>query len=284
MGCIEQYQFCNGEDRCDSFGGMAKLFSGVVPELGYNKLQTATWEQVKSYISFMQISLILQFLRNEILLASQSTYGGLTVSSGLQPDQWRTEMANLFNVSLAGLQAHGVLHAAPGNSEFKPGIKLHDYIIPETTPEHLKLCENQKFRSAEYSSISLLGLIFVIVICFTIIGLNIVVPYVTRMFQGKWDGKGAASKRAWIEDDVLQLQRIALEARGLGPWKGRVDSVPVLDTYGAEFQRGTYEGAYTDQIPLHEGHVVNEGHVMNDGHVPSSWDTKGTTEYSQKPI
>ena len=271
IGCKEEFQFCNGEDRCSPMASSNAFWTGV-PNVGYNKLQIATWELVKSSLSFMRLTLILQFLKNELLLANQLTYGGLSLSSGLQPDHWRNEMANIYNVSLAGMQAHLVLHAAPGNSEIKPGVKLHDFIIPETSPEHLKLCENQKFRSAEYSSISLLGLLIVILSCFTIIGLNIIVPHVVKFLQGVWHEKGAASKRAWIEDDVLQLQRIALEARGLGPWKGKIQAVPVLDSYGTEFQRVNFEGGYAEQVPL------------NDTHAPLYWDGKGQPEYQQRAI
>lgn len=254
--------------------GMNEMFSKM-PNIGYNKLQVATWELVKGYAQLMRLTLVLQFLRNELLLASQQTFGSLSISSGVQPDQWRTEMANLFNISLAGFQAHGVLHAAPGNSEFRPGVKLHDFIIPETTPEQLKLCDNQKFRSPKYSSINLFGLIFVIVVCGTIGALNVIVPPLAKLFQGMHTS-GIVARQAWIEDDVLQLQRIALEGKGMGPWKGRIGAVPVLESYGTEFRTANFEAGYAEQVPLQESHGQN---------VPlQQWDTKGAPQYSQRPV
>lgn len=274
MGCIEQYQFCNGDDNCGPMGPLNDVYRSV-PDIGFNKLQLATHELVKNYISFMQLRLILQFLRYELLLANSMVYGGLAISSDLEPDQWKSEMANLHNISLAGWQAHGVLHAAPGNTQLKPGVNLHDFIDEETSPEHLKLCENQKFRSAEYSSISLLGLLIVIILCFTIIILNTIIPHLVKFIQGMWFSGGGVSKRAWIEDDVLQLQRIALEARGLGPWKGRIDAVPVLDSYAEEFQRMTFEGGYIEPVQSHDA----------GAHQPLNWDAKGQSAgYNQRDI
>lgn len=180
-------------------------------------------------------------------------------------------MANLHNISLAGLQAHGVLHAAPGNTEIRPGVNLHDFIDSETTAENLKLCNSQKFRSPKYTSISLLGLLMIILVCFTIVTLNTILPRLVKTLQGIWKEKGNVSKIAWIEDDVLQLQRIAMEARGVGPWseKSKTGNAPVLDSYALEFSRIAFDRGLAEEVPL------------NEGSAKGGWDMKGANvEYN----
>ena len=221
----------------------------------------------------MEVSGILQFLRkSDLLLAGMKLWGSQRISSDLLPDQWKHEMANLHNISLAGLQAHGVLHAAPGNTPIKPGVNLHDYIVPETTAEDLKLCDNQKFRSTKYTSISFLGLMLTLLVCFSIILLNAVLPGIVRVLQGFWKSKGHVSKRAWIEDDVLQLQRLAMEARGVGPWneKSKNGNAPFLESYALEFPR-SFEGGLAEEVPLN-GDTENR-----------AWDTKMQTNVGYNP-
>ena len=255
IGCTEQYQFCNG-DRCTSMAGITSF--RTIPDLGFNKLQEALYTLLSTYTTFMQLATIFQFLRNDLLLANQLTYGSLPLSSTPDTDHWKKEVENLHSTCLAGMQAHGILHAAPGNSVFKKNINVHDFVNPETTPENINLCNNQKFKSSAYASFSVFGLALIASICFTIILLNLTVPPIVGWVQKKWSssqGVVSVSRRAWIEDDVLQLQRIALEAKGLGPWSGRSHTVPVLDSHGQSWRRdqyvgnvfGDYETSYTEQ-------------------------------------
>jgi hypothetical protein len=241
VGCTEQYQFCNGE-LCTPLGGNNMYRSKTLPNIDFNPLQVATFRMLVEFAGFMKISTLLQFLRNEFLLATQLVYGAMMVSTPLPANQWQLEMANLHNITLAGMQSHGLLHASPADMEIKPGSSIHDIVVPETTPENLRLCSNQKFRSTRYASFNLLGLVLVILLSFTIIVLNASLPMLVGWLQGRSE-KGRHSRKAWVEDDVLQLQRIAFEGRGIGPWRGKDAQVPVLEECRSKFHRG---GQYFD--------------------------------------
>jgi hypothetical protein len=49
--------------------------------------------------------------------------------------------------------------------------------------------------------------------------------------------KSTIAAQAWDEDDILQLQRQALEGRGIGPWKTKSGQVPVTDQWDLKFKR-----------------------------------------------
>jgi hypothetical protein len=133
-----------------------------------------------------------------------------------------TEMANLHNISMAGLQAAALAHAAPGHLLIKPGTDLQDFVVPETSPENLHLCRNQKFRSTRYESFSVLGLSLILSISFFIIVSSLYLPQLV----GGWDSNRVWRKN-WIEDDALHLQRKAFQGMGIQPWEGVTESVPL---------------------------------------------------------
>lgn len=248
------------------------MFSGEIPDVGFNQLQVAMYTLLLKYTSFMQLNLMLQFIRNEILLANELLYGSNPISSVPDTDHWTKEIENLNSISLAGMQAHGVLHAAPGNAVFKKDINLHDFIDLETSSENVHLCKNQKFRSAEYTSFSVFGLAMIAAICFTIIILQLVVPPIVSWSLKQLSrarGVPSVSRTAWIEDDVLQLQRIALEAKGLGPWNGTAQAVPVLDSQGEQWQRNQYAGG--GFVQQEEGYVEQAQTGYVDVKQPLNW-------------
>lgn len=275
LGCVELYQFCNAEN-CTPLGGIQQylgfdsriaLDSQNTREIAFSEQQLAVGTLMLTYLTFMRLGLVIDFLRHDVLLAKQYVYGSARVSSSLESGQWRTEMENLHNISLAGLQAHGVLHAAPGNAALKPGVSLHDYIVPETNYEQLRLCNNQIFRSTEYSSFSLLGLLVVCIVSGLLIVFNFTIPPLVQWVQRKWRiPRLQEARNAWIEDDVLQLQRAMLEGKGLGPWRGKDEAVPVMDGYGEVFSRRDFgdevlrmqSGGGGASVPLTYGHEASE--------------------------
>lgn len=48
-------------------------------------------------------------------------------------------------------------------------------------------------------------------------------------------GRGVHRRLEWIESSAFQLQRMAAEGRGIGPWEGREDDVPRLVEYAHLF-------------------------------------------------
>lgn len=236
VGCTEQYQFCNS-NRCTPLsGGYDPRFLEAPRDLGFSPIQQATHRLLVYSVLSVRMNLILMFLRNEILLASTLVYGAFGISGPLPDTQWQTEMEGIHNISMTGLQRSVVAHAAEPNLHIRPGVELHSFIVPETDPLNLHLCRNQKFRTATHSSFSMFGLCFLVLTCTLVIVTSLSLPNLVHRIQRR-SPNGVVPRLAWIEDDVLQLQRIALEGRGIGPWKQRWDGVPVTTGFGKKFRR-----------------------------------------------
>ena len=236
VACIEQYQFCN-TTHCSAPSGLYEHdYLSPPPGLDFNANQLATYKLFWKFLSYMRLDYTLRILKNEILLANQRVYGGFRISSALPNNQWEIEMENLFNISMAGLQLNAQSHATPYNSEIRPGAHLHQFILPPSTLEQKRICNNQKVRSSLYASFNILGLALIISLSSLIILLNLSLPRLAGWFQRRL-GKCEISRLGWIDDDILQTQRIALQGKGIGPWDGKRDAVPVTVEYGMKIPR-----------------------------------------------
>ncbi|KAH8592278.1 hypothetical protein B0O99DRAFT_743763 [Bisporella sp. PMI_857] len=234
--CTEQYQFCN-TTHCSTPSGLYKFTDQAPPpDVEFNTNQLASYRLLWTFLYYMRLDFTLRILRHEILLANQHVYGGFRMSSALPETQWQTEIENMFNVSMAGLQLNALGYAAHENPEARPGIHLHEFVVQPSTKEEKYICKNQKIRSSNYISFNVLGLAIASSISLIIILLNLSLPTFVAWLQMKWH-RGNVARMSWIEDDILQMQRIALQGKGVGPWQGKMDAVPVTIEYGMEIPR-----------------------------------------------
>lgn len=244
IACTEQYQFCNpaqkGDgkgDKCTALGSLYE-FDQVTPpaSLALNPRQTATYVLLSKMIYSLRFNSFLMFLKNEILVATRLVYGSFGISTPLPDDQWQTEVANIHNLTLAGLQLTAIGHAATPNIQIRPGLNLHDHMVDETDPDAQALCRNQRARNSTYSSFSMLGIIIILVCSLLIILVDYFLPLILLRVSPASPYRTVAAQ-AWDEDDILQLQRQALEGRGIGPWKTSSGQVPVTDQWDLKFKR-----------------------------------------------
>lgn len=244
IACTEQYQFCNPAqksdgkgDKCTALGSLYE-FDQVTPpaSLGLNPRQTATYVLMSKMIYSLRFNSFLMFLKNEILVATRLVYGSFGISTPLPDDQWQTEVANIHNLTLAGLQLTAIGHAATPNIQIRPGLNLHDHMVDETDPDAQALCRNQRARNSAYSSFSMLGIIIILVCSLLIILVDYFLPLILQRVSPA-SPYGTVAAQAWDEDDILQLQRQALEGRGIGPWKTSSGQVPVTDQWDLKFKR-----------------------------------------------
>lgn len=239
VACTEQIQFCNG-DRCSRIGSFYDFSPMDPPDLGFNPAQKATFELLFSIAINSRFDVIIQFIKDELLLAKQLVYGTFGISSVVEPNHWQTEMENLHNISLASMQANAVAHAAPGNPQIKPGFNLDHFIVPETDVEIKKLCYNQRIRSLNHSSFSVLGLALIVAFSSIIVVTNLSLPSLVHLVRSR-NGTVLANHHEWDQDDVLHLQKMALEGRGIGSRNSKEleDSLP--GDYGLdERHKNTY--------------------------------------------
>jgi len=250
VACTEQYQFCNpakkndrNGDICTALGSLYE-FDTVTPPpiLELNPRQAATYVMMSKLIYSLRFNSFLMFLKNEILTATRLVYGSFGISTPLPDDQWQTEVANIHNLSLAGFQLNAISHAATPNVQIRPGLSLHDHMVDETDPDAQALCHNQRARISAYSSFSMLGIIIILVFSLLIILIDYCLPLILLRTNPS-ARKSPMAAQAWDEDDILQLQRQALEGRGIGPWKTGSGQVPVTSLWDLKFQR---DGVYTD--------------------------------------
>lgn len=242
LACTEQYQFCNparseSPESCTPLGALYDFDWDDPPtSLSLNARQSATYRMLRSMIYYMRFNSFLMFLKNEILVANKLVYGSFGISSPLPPTSWQQEIENIHNLSLAGMQLNSIAHAANSDVQIREGLRLSDYIIPETDPESLALCKNQRVRVTTYSSFSMLGILIILIVSTLIILVDTYLPGLVHRLQ-RTSMKGDIARQAWDEDDILQIQRLALEGRGVGPWKQKTGGVPVTAGWDIKFRR-----------------------------------------------
>ena len=229
LGCTEQYQFCNST-FCSSANGLYGFspFSAKDGERNIAQFpggQDAVFQVVWKLFWAMQLDFQLGLIGHDNLIASDYLwsagfdFGGL--SAALPENQWQIEVANWMNTSLAQLQdgPHGY---ARGNIDME-----EKYVAKPETSGLEKLCHRVKVKSADHVSFSALGIFLELALGVLVIVVNMALPWVTGLVQHA-SGKGEYKRLLWIRDSVFQLQRMAAEGRGVGPWVGVEDEVPRL--------------------------------------------------------
>jgi len=238
IGCTEEYQFCNG-DNCTTTSGLHLFNEDSVQTLGYNGAQMATFKLLWTVLYTAKLRHLGHMLGADSLSAVEKLYtailaGGQRLSSALSSHQWQIEVENMHNISMAVVQRSPLAHAAHtdlgGNS-----VETESYFIHETDPEGRHLCASQKIKTTAYTSFSVLGLALIISFGSVILFVNAILADVVGWIQ-KRTGRGMLRRQQWIESEVLQLQRMALEGRGIGPWRRSEDHVPITVQFGKMFK------------------------------------------------
>lgn len=225
----------------------------------------------------MQLNFQLIFIGAENLLASEYLWGtAFGMSASLPPSHWQKEVTNWMNTSLSALQSATRNFARPAQFDVGPGIPSLKYIVEPDNPDLQLLCRKIKFHSEAHTSFSVLWLLLVLGISLFIMALNLLLPALVSAFQ-KRSGRGLHKRLEWIETSALQLQRMAAEGRGIGPWNGRENDVPTLAEYGhlfnltAQSLRGRWSRVGSFETVAQTGSVERGGYEMlsppryNDG-------------------
>lgn len=233
MGCQEQYQFCTADgNNCSPFTGINGIDPGNLT--GLNPTQLALSRILWKVGWQTQLGLQLSFIGSENLIAGDYLWNDYGGSASLPSDQWQREVANWMNTSLAMAQRATYTYARPTEFDIGPGVPTLKY-IEEPDDEYMKLlCHKIKARSQLHQSFKVPKLFSLLAVALTIMAFNTSLPTIASYLQ-KRTGKGLRGRLEWIENSAFQLQRIAAEGRGIGPWNGREDDVPTLANYGQLF-------------------------------------------------
>jgi hypothetical protein len=236
LGCVEKYQYCNNE-HCTPLDGYYTVDRNEDNNLNLNSKQRAVFRILLNAAWAMKIKFLSQLLGAEGLLAQQfvEEHSGGLGSAPVYPDQWQREVENMHNMSLAVLQQKVADYASQPYMETQPGISDETFIRPPSSLEEEALCRQIKTRSASHTSFSVFGLSFILVIGGIIILTNIFLPSITFNLRDENRVREEYKTHDWWDSGILQIQRVAYESRGVGPWEGVARDVPVTTPYSLTF-------------------------------------------------
>ncbi|KAF2132432.1 hypothetical protein P153DRAFT_374159 [Dothidotthia symphoricarpi CBS 119687] len=230
LGCTEQYQLCNlGNQHCTPLTGLYGIQQAMTQnDLSLSPRQLATSNIIWKAAWAMGLQWAVEVLGANVLLARDWVFTVDSVTSAPLPaNQWHLEAQNLHNFSLAVFQRRIGEYAQPENFQIRPDTNSLDQIVPPTDADMRALCALQKVRSAAHSSVSVLGLCIILVVGALLVLLDWV--FVQQMFWLASFSRGRhARKMDWTSSGALQLHRLALEARGVGPWDAAEFEFPTL--------------------------------------------------------
>jgi len=226
---IEQYQICS-RTACTKLTGINSLAPNTTGSLGLSAYQQAIYDTLWNAAWGMKVKFAIGLLGGENLLAKDFLWTTLgNISPGLPNDQWITEVMNMHNISMALLQRRIIEYALPPQVPLQDNKTSSDYVVPTYTTEGKELCSRQRVRNAAYTTFSFARLIVVVLVAGVIIATNLILGKLVAWIQVRY-GTGEAKRISWIEAEVLQLQRVAFEGRGIGPWTGTEEDVPIVLT------------------------------------------------------
>jgi hypothetical protein len=238
LGCQERYQFCTpGGKHCSALTGLYGALNETGESLTSNPTQRAVLQLYWKIMWSTQLNFQLGFVGIENLVANEYLWDGgfdFGISASLPPNHWHSEVTNWFNTTLAMMQRQVTAFARPAEFEIGPGVSSLDHIVRPEDPEMQRLCQSTKARSSKHMSFSVVGLSLTLALGLFLITSNLMMPKTVAYIQRR-TGKGLHKRLEWIESSSFQLQRMAAEGRGIGPWNGRDEDVPRLVEHADAF-------------------------------------------------
>ncbi|KAI1745375.1 hypothetical protein F4680DRAFT_455626 [Xylaria scruposa] len=231
LGCLTQYQYCYAE-QCGPLASFNDAISGAVPifnitdyEMGQRTTRNLPamnffWVASILFASVIDIAPVVNKL-GPLSLASQSSYDRGIQFVTSQPDQWKQDTENWFNITLASLQSI-VLSVVlrPADSELK------QVFLPPQNYFQKAMCNSQTIRSTGYTSFSVFGLLFTYTVGGLIIIVSVVIDPVLSFLRRRCNYQ-TYEQLEWETNHYLQLHRLAQEELGYGEWARCIETVPI---------------------------------------------------------
>ncbi|KAI1772237.1 hypothetical protein F4818DRAFT_454108 [Hypoxylon cercidicola] len=278
LGCLEQYQWCNPATKaCTLIGSLGDANDEVARVLTPNAMQTATVDMLVLILSSLAN---IPFLGSEVtenLIANQKVNG--QIQFPLPKNQWQVEVQAWHGIVMKLLQ-EGILRWVIGPSN--PILQAH--LLPPTFPDQAALCHLHRIQpgaGAGVANVSNFGFFFVLSVGTIVIVLSLFVDEIAGLL-GRFSQTVRVKQRAWVEDDALQLQRIAYEAdaraqeeaTGHGPglvWTGRDEDLPVVQGEDAVLGPlpGSEDGPEAIELEALEEHAAVEQRALKFLEEPS---------------
>ncbi|KAI1766532.1 hypothetical protein GGR53DRAFT_518925 [Hypoxylon sp. FL1150] len=228
LACISREQYCkvdadSNARRCTDLTGpldLAYTARDVFPDEG-------SWNRFNWFYSCMASApsmLIEIFMMLELTLLSRSTLQS-GYQTSLQDRSWQSEVEYWFATIMSALQ-RVVSDAAAGGDVGPDDLK---WLQKPNLTEEWKLCESQKVRSPYHTSFSLFGILFILCFGSLTIILSVSLDSLARIV-GKYRKSDQNSSLEWALNETLQLQRLAHEELGIGPWSRGAKTIPLVES------------------------------------------------------
>lgn len=279
LGCVESTQYChalaNRSTECTQSGDYETPTSTDFDLAGFNANQKVTLQKLQT--AYHPLDAPALDLGGNALLAEKYEWDGSPFSIQLPENQWELELQNWQAITLAYLQLSLVNNVTgPLTAESRSFVEKYN------AAENAAQCMNQKVRSSQVTSFSVLGLGIVFGVGLFLILLNFSLPSLVKYRRIRRGSEAGMDKqRAWTADSLLQLQRTVYEQERLGTWTGADGRVPVTEkdeVFRAPEQRiatplepcPEYAKVFDDE----ESKANSFGKLEDDGMAPSvSWDS-----------
>lgn len=256
LGCAIQHQFCDsalGSSGCgpltslrDAVAGVAGFFGTNYTESTAERMNGTTTEETAARLNYLvwmffgfnkSITEVFHQLGSMALLSRQTLTSGQ--QGPLAPDQWKRDISNAWNISLAMIQG-SMVDTAYGPSD--PNY-LQSW-VNFSSPSLKKLCNSQvcvlithvlslitilkkilqKILSTAYGSFSLFGLYFIFIGGALLMLVSYLLEPVSLFLCKR--GHRQYAHLEWTTNNFMQLQRLVHEELGLGTWSQCADLIP----------------------------------------------------------
>ncbi|KAK7994442.1 cytochrome p450 protein [Apiospora marii] len=218
LGCLEQFQWCRDPDlgQCGTLDSASNAIYSAAPWFDLtsedldNHFANATGRlipQTRLGSLLMWASMTLDMVNSvtmlvetlgAAILASQTSLGqGFIVN--VPKNQWQLDVTQWWYTMLAGIQTSFVNTAQGGMDSISP-----PHTFKPATADEWDFCRNQKIRSTQYASFSVLGL----VITYLLGALVIILSFIIEPILDHLQRHGRYSKEAyleWEQDSAIQL-------------------------------------------------------------------------------
>jgi hypothetical protein len=219
--------------------------SNVIEQLGLNSKQLAVWNLIRFAAWATRPYALFSVVGDEMLLArgqlasvnfgiSGNLYSGsgifgsgLYVSAPLSDKQWQLEAEQIFNIGLANMQ-HILASRAAGDLADDILYNSSSFIVRPNTDAEKALCFQQKIRSPQHGSFSVVGIFIILLVGILIMAIRFSLFQIANYWRKKCKSRQKQQRlKTWTEMDILYLISFVLPGGENISWEYREENIPV---------------------------------------------------------
>ncbi|KAF2757081.1 hypothetical protein EJ05DRAFT_511825 [Pseudovirgaria hyperparasitica] len=230
LAATEQYQLCTAPEQA-SCTPLSGIHTQPLSTLTLTPSRTTLASHLLRIMRESTIDSTVGYLGSQsLLIPDLALTEGRLVSIAPPPYQWLLDAEHIHNISLAFAQRLAVHFVAHSSAPVIPGVQVPLGQLEPLSTDQLRLCALQKVRSYTFASFTTLGVALIFSVGGLVMLVNCCLSDVVKALRARRAGAAGSNEKSveWIETEVLQLQRLAVEGRNVGgAWAGLRSAVPV---------------------------------------------------------